>query len=304
MGYRWILKAATQGLVSRMPFGDAANTWMQFHVTHSLPMKPPSFSRRLERAADHIDHFQTHGGGIPARVVELGTGWHPVIPIALALCGVQQVYAVDIHDLTSDRLLRHTLEQFRSIGFDRLKALQPCADERRYDRLLSLDGAPLAVLNALGVTLITADARRLDLAANSIDGFTSNMTLEHIPGDVIAGIYREFHRIGTPGALMSHNIDMSDHYSHLDHTITSYNFLRFGDAAWSVINNRLLYQNRLRLSDHLALTQQADWRVVDTVRRANNATQLPRVPLAKRFRSYARADLEVTGAWIISRKDS
>ncbi len=65
----------------------------------------------------------------------------------------------------------------------------------------------------------------LNIKSDSVDFICSNNTFEHIPADILSAILREFKRVIKPGGLMSHFIDMSDHFAHFDSRITIYNFL-------------------------------------------------------------------------------
>jgi hypothetical protein len=90
----------------------------------------------------------------------------------------------------------------------------------------------------------------------------SNNTLEHIPRDVLAGIFAEFARVSAPGARMSHYVDLADHYAGMDPTIGEFNFLTLTGRQWRLANNRLHYQNRLRIADYRALLDRSGWAVL------------------------------------------
>ncbi len=49
---------------------------------------------------------------------------------------------------------------------------------------------------------------------------------------------------------MSHHINVLDYYANFDRSISGYNFLRYSEGAWRLLNSPLSYQNRLRLSDY------------------------------------------------------
>ena len=51
-----------------------------------------------------------------------------------------------------------------------------------------------------------------------------------------------------PDGLHSHFIDMSDHFAHMDSSISIYHFLRYSEAQWKRIDNSIQPQNRWRLS--------------------------------------------------------
>ena len=76
---------------------------------------------------------------------------------------------------------------------------------------------------------------------------------------------------------MSSRIDLSDHHSHFDASLSPYNFLRFDDRRWRLANSSLLFQNRLRRPDEA---------VPDD--------------LAEGFRAYEPEDLAVVGLRLVA----
>ena len=85
------------------------------------------------------------------------------------------------------------------------------------------------------------------MTPGSFDIAISDNTLEHVPPPrrSTTSVWRWPRAVGA-GGVIDHFVDASDHYAHFDRSITEYNFLRWDDSAWRLINNRLLYQNRLR----------------------------------------------------------
>lgn len=302
---KWHLKAALQGAMSLFPFRQRMNYVFQKYVTRSLKENPTQFISRLGMAGAHLEFFTRLNGRLPQAVLELGTGWRPVVPIGLWLCGVDNLTSIDIQDLRRPEQILLTIQQFVSKDSDTLREKIPLL---RDDRMASLreraavmtEGTSLQFLTDIGVKFIVGDARATSFAASSFDHIVSNTTFEHIPGPILSDILKEFRRIITPDGLMTHFIDMSDHYSHFDKSITPYNFLRYSSGQWRWFNNELQYQNRLRMSQYMALHREAGITVVEE-RTNGDATQLDTVPLASEFRGFSREDLAVSSGWIVAR---
>src|SRR4030095_4374271 len=98
----WRLKAAVQGALSLLPEPQRWNRFLQSYVTGSLELGDAYFIEKWQQAAHHAEHAARRGGIAGARVMELGTGWFPIVPVGLALAGAARVDTVDLHDL-----LRH-----------------------------------------------------------------------------------------------------------------------------------------------------------------------------------------------------
>jgi cyclopropane fatty-acyl-phospholipid synthase-like methyltransferase len=107
-----------------------------------------------------------------------------------------------------------------------------------------------------------ADATQTGLPTQSVDLVYSNNTLEHISKPVLEGLFQEAHRLLRRKGVMMHHIDLTDHYSHQDASITSINFLHFTETEFRKYNNRFIYQNRLRPNHYRELIERAGFRVV------------------------------------------
>jgi hypothetical protein len=158
---------------------------------------------------------------------------------------------------------------------------------------------PDAILEAVGVKNIVGDARTIDLG-RKVDLIVSNNTLEHIPQDVLREMFERFRGLVSEGGIMSHWIDMSDHYIGFDPAIGPYNFLKFPQKLWRLFNNRHQYQNRLRVSDFRRLHATTGWTIIEEDNKLGPADDLRRIPLAEEFRGYGEQDLLVIASWMVS----
>jgi hypothetical protein len=301
----WMLKAAVQGTLSLLPQPQRWNRLLQRHVTRSLNLDDDNFLAKWSQGERHVEHIQRY---VPERAgnftaLELGTGWFPIIPVGLALTGASAVYTVDMHDLTDHGRTVQTLQRFVALAESgRLALADPHAIARAHELLARARGlSGHELLAALGIRAILGDARKLDLASASLDLICSNNTLEHIPAEVIAGMFTEFRRLLRPPGVMSHFIDMADHYALFDRKITRYNFLRYPEPVWRLFNNELQYQNRLRLADFRALHGQRGFDVLEEENRREPIERLRSVPIAGRFAGYDEHDLAVYDTWMVAR---
>lgn len=301
---RWIVKAAVQGVISLLPRPQRANLFFQQHVTRSLAFDDTYFLQKFRHLAPHAEliHGVDAGGSGPT-VLDLGTGWYPVVPVGLWLSGAGHVVSVDLNDhVTRDRVLDTARRYLALEAEGLLEGLRP-------DRLAVVRKVVAApgerngheLLAALGVRTVVGDARDLPLGDGAVHLITSNNTLEHIPPDVLHGILVEFGRVARSDAVMQHYIDLADHYAGFDRRITAYNFLRFSDRTWRWYNNRLHYQNRLRVNDYRALHEAAGWHVTAEKNGSRPVEDLRSVPLDDRWKGYSDVDLRVCKSLMTSR---
>ena len=277
----WLLKAAVQGAISPLPGRDRLNHVLQRYITGSVTLTDEVFERKLAQCHRHLESYRTQHGALPRHVLELGTGWYPIVPIGLIDMGVERVTTFDVNPLCDLARARTALQRF---GSD-LRADPAAADAAR-------------LLEPLGIRMVVRDVRESGLDQASVDLFVSNNTLEHIPPATLSEIMAEFRRLAAPGAVMDHFIDMSDHYAHFDRSITEFNYLRYSDRRWRLVNNRLQYQNRLRISDYRRTVEEAGFRVVSEEPERGHADDLEQITLAPRFRGYPRDELAILRCWM------
>jgi hypothetical protein len=304
----WLLKAAVQGAVSVLPVRDRVNDFFQRNVSGSVAPSEAGFERKVAQCRRHLENYRENGAAerdpLPGAVLELGTGWYPIVPIGLTVAGVDRVITTDVRSLCDLGKAREALRFFASrLQSGQLQMLLPQIDSERARLVISTAADRTShdarqVLERLGIQLLVCDVRQAHLPAASVDLFVSNNTLEHIAPDVLREIMAEFHRLARPAAVMNHFIDMSDHYAHFDSEITEFNCLRYSDRVWRVFNNRLHYQNRLRVSDYRRIVEDAGFRIVAEELGRGPVEELNHVKLAAPFRRYPSEELIALRCWL------
>jgi SAM-dependent methyltransferase len=187
----------------------------------------------------------------------------------------------------------------------KLKTYLPVIKPERLEVLkaaLLLNNAPESILEVMHIKTTVGDARKMSFHDGKMDLINSNNTFEHIPADILIDILVEFKRVLAPNGVMSHQVDMSDHFAHLDKSITIYNFLQFTDEQWNRIDNSIQPQNRLRIADYRKLHQQAGFNVVEEINRPGSVSDLKKVKLADKYNSYSETDLAVSHTLMVSKK--
>ncbi len=300
---RWLAKAALQRGLGALPQGERLNYVFQRRVLHSFPIGDTAFRQKFTRAVNHLAAYEEHGPGVPpaeATFFEFGAGWDLAIPLAYSLLGVGRQVIVDIRPSARTELVRETIAAFGR--------LRPELEEAAGRGLRDL-GGPITSLAELetrfGIRyLAPCDARATGLPADSVDFVSSTDTCEHIPQADLGAIFAECHRLLRPGGAFSCRVDLQDHYSYFDHSLSRYNFLRFSDRTWALVNSPLHYQNRLRAPEYLSLVREAGLDLVTERPSGPNEqgrAELQTLPLAKRFRGYSPEQLGVTVLSFVAR---
>ncbi len=289
----------------------ASHRWNRLVQTHLTKTHDPirSFQEKLSQMNRHLEHAKKAGcrpeNGL--RVLELGTGVSPIVPIGLFLSGAAIVYTVDPVPLVTREDVRQVLRLFLDHEADEgLDSMLPSLQRQRIGALTEALQAPRhlsakELLASLDIRYEVVDGRATGLPDSSIDLFVSNNVLEHIPQESIRGVFREARRLAAPCAVMSHFIDMTDHYAYGDSSIGMYNFLKYRSWAWRFTNNSLQYQNRLRASDYAKLFKESGWEIVIQEQTRGRVEELPHGELAPEFRRYDVDDLLTKNAWVACR---
>jgi hypothetical protein len=305
---RWVAKAIVQNALAALPKGVAINSVLQRHGTRSTVLTPERVVEKLSRVVTrHLRHLAEHSARPlgETRVLEVGTGFTPVVPLGLHLAGVRSIHTVDIVELTTPRSVEELLACLRNASRSGLLR-ERCAwvDAEREAEVCGPQAPPSSLAELLarfGVTYEVGTALDVSLAGGTVDLAVTNNVFEHVPPDVIGGILRESARVGSPDLVASHHIDLRDHYAKFDRQIDVFHNLRFSAWQWRVLNSRLEPQNRLRYPDYRAVFADAGFEIVSEDLRHGKDELLRRTRLAPEFRRYATDDLRVIDMWVAAR---
>ena len=304
----WLLKSATHRVISWLPRPQFWNGLLQTAFTRSTVLTRQGFEHKVAECQRHFQAFSSFHSPEPAfSAFELGTGWFPVIPIGLYLCGATEIWTIDIEPLLRRKAVIQVLEYYGQC--EEAGVLHKILPSRRTDRVETLRSVlassrnqpTAALLETLKIHVIVADARRTSLPDGTVDFFVSSGVLEYIPRPVLGGILKEFRRVAAPGAVMIHRLNLVDQFSYFDSSITPFNFLRYTDKEWHWRNSPLIWQNRLRISDYRELLAEAGFELVREENASGEAQELARVKLAAEFMKYSREDLLVLHSFLTSR---
>jgi hypothetical protein len=273
-------------------------------------MTPDRVVGKLARVGGrHLDHQRRFGARPLAEtdVVEIGTGFAPLLPVGLHLAGARAVHTFDIVRLANTARTCDMLSQLvATADSGALERECPWVLPERLDRVRAIAADPPLDLDDLlaemGITYHVGDASRSSLASESAGLFVTNNVFEHVPADGIRALLREAHRTGTPGALISHHIDLRDHYAKFDRKVGVYNSLRFSSRQWRYLNSRLEPQNRLRRPDFLRLVDECGFDLVWEDSHDGNDAHFAAIRPAPEFRRYDEADLRIVDMWTAARR--
>lgn len=303
---KWILKAIVQKIISWLPNSQKVNFLFQKYITKGVQLSDQYFSDKYTSAVDHLYYFQKHGKTDSFHVLELGSGWYPVVPIALFLAGSDSVISFDISPLMNKEGVLISIQKYLNWQDEgKLEDLKPYLKKERLESLKKLNNDQLSfeeLLRGLGLELKVKDARSTNEDSDKFDLICSNNTFEHIYPNILKPIIAEFQRILKIGGTMSHFIDMSDHFAHLDSSINIYNFLKYSKAGWSRIDNTVQPQNRWRFKDYSDLYTQLGIPILDQKIRPGNVQEVKSLKLHSDYQTYTVEEIAVSHGYLVSGK--
>jgi hypothetical protein len=254
---RWQAKAAVQAILSRLPVGHRLHRRLQ-DVSGTATFRA---EREYRRKADLLGRMRDQGLPIEGRTfMEVGTGWHPVLPLLLVLLGADRVVTTDVNPWLTPRSLRETLTGLDEMA-DALEADFGVPADRSRAELRRVAGVagehPAEVdapLRAAGVqyVLLANGALATD---GRFDYVVSTNVLSHIPPPVLEDMAGSWRGLLKPGGWAVHHLSPGDHFAS-DPRITTANFLKFSPRAWRYIGGSgIAYHNRLRCVDFSRLLE-------------------------------------------------
>ena len=305
---KWVVKAVVQKIISYLPYKYKINYFLQRNVTGGAILNDAYFEQKFRHFSDHVQYLDRLGAFDfkKADILEVGTGWYPIIPIGFFLLGSPNVHSIDVAPLVNLENIKQTI-RFYLKRRSRLSELGSISfSEMRWGKLAHLyeqmdELTWTQVLQQLHLDIRTGSQAYDGIVSGSVHYVCSNNTLEHVYPDDLRKIFRHFKRVLHEDGLMSHFIDMTDHYAHFDPSISVYHFLRFSTAQWNIINNSIQPMNRLRLYEYMELFDQLGFLQLDVVQWPNKIDELRQIRIGSTYRNVPVELLAPCHAYLIYR---
>jgi hypothetical protein len=293
--------------------------WQFYWAKNSLQTLLPfqrqlrGLKRRVAGRSHRINEESAYGGGFAQisflaeagldvrgrDILEVGTGWYPVIPLMMRLAGARHVILTDVDALMDLETLNATVMFLLERKGDLAERLHTTLAEIE-ERLRLPQGDLDDVLAQMGMTYaVPFDYKKSEVR---VDAIVSHTVLEHVPPQVIEELALDWRR--RPGGLISHGVDHSDHRAIVDARLSRVDFLRYSDQLWKLL--RIDDTNRLRHSDYITMLGAAGFEIIfqHVYIDPTSKDALSKIPLAARFQGMDPDDIATTWSNIIARPTS
>ena len=231
-------------------------------------------------------------------LVEIGSGWHPLLPTVFYGLGARTILMTDIarhvrRELVEDVLdycLGHAREIAEIVGRDEARL------KTRWSSLRPGGHDWLEVWKDRGISYQAPfDLTRNALPAASADVIFSTDCLGYVPEPGLMTLAKESTRILRPGGFVAHDVTTYDDRTIQDRSIPFWGFLFYSEREWQRVgNSRLHYQNRWRPAQYARLVAQNGLRMLYEERvplDAREATGLDRSSLHPDYRDLPTEEI-------------
>ncbi len=305
---KWQFKLMRNSLFALVPFPSLIRKLKRKLIPYPYEIN----LRTLEQGLKQLEILKAFGISLGNSVVlELGTGWHPVIPLIFYLAGAKRIILIDKQKLTDKKLLIrvvNNLKKYKQELSNRILIREDDIENRlsitSYSKIDDIFGQ----FNM--EYLAPFDARKTGLPDGSVAAITSTSVLQYIHPNIITDILLEFNRILADDGVMCHIIDNSDHWEHGDPSISKLNFLKYEENVWKFIGkficiNALDYKNRLRHFEYLALFNKCGFKVIADCSKADEKamSDLKNMKICRKYQNIDPRELAILTSDVVLMKE-
>ena len=290
---KWILKAIIQKVITYLPFSFHINYFFQRYITKGVLLTDDFFTILLGDLTRVTKLYQSHIGSMRGiKVLELGTGWHPIMSVGLFLTGAEEIVTTDLRKLIRKKNLLTLLTTYiRYYEKGRLAAYDiPVIPERVEQLRQILSESPglsdMDMLQKMKIRQVVGDAGKLQYPAHYFDLTFSVNVFEHVHKEPLERIVHHFHSLTRPGGMAYHAIGPYDHFVHVDETISKFNYLQYSERQWQWIDNGIQPQNRLRIPYFRKLFLENNYQILEELFWDPEPLELQRIELHPDFQQY------------------
>lgn len=288
---RWYHKAILQKTLSIFPSGFYVNNFLQESFGRLSSFDAIGNIKEIKRIfiKPIVERF---GGCSGLKILEIGTGWRPILPTLLYLMGNECI--------SFDKFRHLKNKKFRFILGNVMSCISGLNDVPGFCLGEAYSNYQKIKLNGKENTnmgwkyIASVDTRNLPIRDGSQDVVVSRLVLQHIPKEILPGIICETNRVLKEGGIAIHKINLHDEYAQDDPESGAINFLKFPSWFWNTfINNRIKFVNQNRYPYYLRLFEDAGFHIVALQKKIDEKSykSIHKMKIAKEFENYSEKEL-------------
>lgn len=306
----WFAKALTFKALSVIPGGASLYRYLQIHVTKSIIATPGRVGMKVDIGVNYITWLNENGYPIEdlrkMRHLDLGSGWHPNIPILYSKMGMKGQVLADVAPLICARTFRESFEHVTALTADPGHA----AHQWLHEDACRIPDSAETLEELLSLASIEYHAPYFEWAGSAgecIDIATCTQVLMHVERPILNDCFKMMFDVIKSGGLFMSNIHLFDIYSNSDPNITIYNHVRYSQAMWSgVVNSGLMPFNRYKAKDYREALEKAGFEIVEfdiTHANTEQLAALRSIEIHPEFKErYTEEEIADTHLFFVARK--
>ncbi|MGA1825058.1 MAG: class I SAM-dependent methyltransferase [bacterium] len=236
------------------------------------------------------------------KLLELGTGWVHWGSIFIRLFNDVNITLFDVWDNRQLKALKHNFAELAKL-YSKEIDIAPTQYERVHSLLRAISSVNSFddLYNLLGFQYVIEPSGTLrHFQDESFNVIFSCAVLEHINRGILSEYVRDFYRLLKPGGYSIHTIDMGDHISYYDRSVSVKNYLRYSDTIWkSCFENKVQYFNRVQRSEWLNLFHKAGLKLIAEESLSSNIST---ITINNKYKLLDNCDLSCKDLRVVHRK--
>jgi hypothetical protein len=304
----WRLKSFQFKLFSALPGGTRIYNFAQDHITKSTHASQPRVDQKIKVGLDFWDWLKQQGMSerlVNGRLLDIGSGWHPTIPILWHAFGNNDQTLADIFANMNARQVAETIKHFREIV--EKPDWSHHSDLKRLPEMPAISASDAAsALRPLGIRYEAPYGDHLQKHPNHFDMVICTQVLQHIPKVVHLQIFKELFHCMKPGALFHATVHFVGQFRSPGLREGQYEHLTPSPATWdNWINSSLMGFNRLKGPDYRETLEQSGFRIREfklVEPTAEDLAELSRTKVHPSFSRYSEQDLATRGVFFVVQK--
>ena len=272
----WKILAIKKAVKKRLPLADSLrkvkrNIFGYLPNTSNLEATIRSYEKIKKSLVDMDSGIEG------ATVLEIGSGWFPVLPILMARDGAKKILMSDLNVHMDEVTFQETTKFLR----------QQFPDDLYIQELSSFSALPIEYM---------APFEPSQLEDGTVDIILSHNVLEHIPKSDLFNLFAALRSKISESGAMIHQVDHSDHFEHYDKNISKVNFLLWSHKKHAYINCLVGDgENRLRHHEYYEVFKSSGYEVIDEQFEVDSTAlaELENLNLASPYSNMKYSDLAV-----------
>jgi hypothetical protein len=277
---KWVIKAAVQKVFGSLParVADPMYHGIQ-HLTRGIPIEVQDQRSFIEEVASVLNDIRGKSlSGL--RIVELGSGWYPVLPLLL-ICefGALSVDTFDVNQHYSPVRIAAAASEIMNVVV-----------HLRGDSVLQQTARSGCLPDSIHYHPRSEVQAVSEIRGGLADLALSRLVLPNITPEGIREIHFRSRQWLTQDAIWIHILNTGDERAREDSTLHPFDFLKYSEKEWMRRSgNRYAYTNRLRLPQYRSLFESAGWNVEREVASVSKSAieTLNRVPIHADFQCFS-----------------